>query len=223
MNTAGRLKEIMEERNLKQVDIVNLAKPYCDALDVKMNKSDISQYLSGKTKPNQDKLFVLSRALGVEIPWLMGYDVPRYYQPKEPKYYDDPEQTGFSIPILGKVAAGIPIEAVEDFRGEVTVSEDLFRKGELFALEIHGDSMSPSILDGDVVIVREQPDAESGEIVIATIDGQDATCKRLRKYKEGIELIANNPSYAPLEYSNEEIMEKPVKILGKVVELRRSF
>lgn len=68
-----------------------------------------------------------------------------------------------------------------------------------------------------------EADAETGDIVIATVNGTDATCKRLRKYKDGIELISNNPTYDPLDFSNQEIMEKPVRIIGKVVELRRKF
>ncbi len=74
-NTANRLKEIMSERNLRQVDILNMTKPYCERYGVKMNKSDISQYCSGKVEPNQDKLFILSAALNVDASWLMGYDV----------------------------------------------------------------------------------------------------------------------------------------------------
>lgn len=77
--------------------------------------------------------------------------------------------------------------------------------------------------NGDIVIVRRQDDAESGEIVIATVNGSDATCKRLRKYRDGIELISNNPSYEPMFFSNEEIENKPVRIIGKVVELRGKF
>lgn len=75
-NTAIRLKKIMADRNLRQVDILNLAAPYCDMYGVKMNKSDISQYCAGKTEPNQNKLFVLGKALGVSEAWLMGHDVP---------------------------------------------------------------------------------------------------------------------------------------------------
>lgn len=75
-NTAIRLKKIMEERNLRQVDILNKTLPYCEKYGVKMNKSDISQYCSGKSEPNQDKLFVLGEALNVNEAWLMGYDVP---------------------------------------------------------------------------------------------------------------------------------------------------
>lgn len=75
-NTAIRLKRIMSDRNLRQVDILNLTEPYCKKYNVKMNKSDISQYCSGKTEPNQDKLFILGIALDVSEAWLMGYDVP---------------------------------------------------------------------------------------------------------------------------------------------------
>ena len=74
-NTAIRLKKLMNERNLKQVDILEMTKPYCAKYDVKMNKSDLSQYVSGKVEPNQDKLFVLARALRVNEAWLMGFDV----------------------------------------------------------------------------------------------------------------------------------------------------
>ena len=80
--------------------------------------------------------------------------------------------------------------------------------------------MEPKISDGDIVIVRQQEDAESGDIVIACVNGDEATCKRLRKYKDGIELISNNPSYEPMFFSNQEIAERPVTILGRVVELR---
>lgn len=83
--------------------------------------------------------------------------------------------------------------------------------------------MEPRICNGDVVIVRQQEDAESGDIVIAMVKGDDATCKRLRKYRDGIELVSNNPSYTPMFFSNEEIISKSVKIIGKVVELRGKF
>lgn len=75
-NTSIRLKRLMEDRKLKQVDILDITKPYCIKYDVKMNKSDISQYVSGKVEPTQDKLFVLAKALGVNVAWLMGFDVP---------------------------------------------------------------------------------------------------------------------------------------------------
>ena len=75
-NTMQRLNYLMVERNLKQKDILNLTQELCEKYDVKFNKSDISQYVSGKTEPNQDKLFILSEALNVNVAWLMGFDVP---------------------------------------------------------------------------------------------------------------------------------------------------
>lgn len=130
---------------------------------------------------------------------------------------------GVPIPVYGHVAAGIPLEMIEDVIDTEEISEGMAHTGEFFGLKIKGDSMTPDICDGDIVIVRQQSDAETGDIVIATINGDEATCKRLRKYKGGIELISTNPSYDTFEFSNEEILEKPVKILGKVVESRRKF
>ena len=75
-NTSERFKQLMKERNLKQVDILNLSLPFCSKYNVKMNKSDISQYVSGKVEPSQDKLVVLGMALNVTEAWLMGFDVP---------------------------------------------------------------------------------------------------------------------------------------------------
>lgn len=76
-NTSVRLKQIMQERNLRQVDLLEMVKPYCEKYKVKINKSDISQYLSGKVKPGQEKLSMLGMALDINETWLMGYDVPK--------------------------------------------------------------------------------------------------------------------------------------------------
>lgn len=127
---------------------------------------------------------------------------------------------GITIKVLGRVAAGLPIEAVEHIIDTEEISEELARTGEFFGLQIHGDSMEPRMYEGDVVIVRKQDDAESGDIVIAMVNGNDATCKRLTKYANGITLSSLNAKYEPMIYSNEEILQKPVKILGKVIELR---
>lgn len=132
-------------------------------------------------------------------------------------------KNGVIINVVGRVAAGIPIEAIEEIIDTEEIPEELAKTGTFFGLKIKGDSMTPNICNGDIVIVRKQQDAESGEIVIATINGQDAVCKRLRKYEGGIELISNNPTYLPMEFSNKEVSEKPVRVIGKVVELRRKF
>ncbi|MEF2767111.1 MAG: XRE family transcriptional regulator [Dorea phocaeensis] len=130
---------------------------------------------------------------------------------------------GIVINVYGRVAAGIPLEMIEDIIDTEEITEEMARTGEFFGLRIKGDSMSPDICNNDIVIVRQQDDAESGDIVIATINGNEATCKRLRKYRDGIELISINPSYDIFSFSNQEILEMPVKIIGKVVESRRKF
>lgn len=130
---------------------------------------------------------------------------------------------GVPIPVYGRVAAGIPLEMIEDVIDTEEIPEELAKTGSFFGLQIHGDSMEPKMSDGDIVIVRQQDDAETGDTVIATVNGTDATCKRLKKYRDGIELIATNPSYEPMFFSNEEIESKPVRIIGRVVELRAKF
>lgn len=160
----------------------------------------------------------IARALEVRPDWLIGKS-----DDMSPKSNTSPAKKGFAIPVLGRVAAGVPIEAVEEIIDTEEITQELARTGSFFGLQIHGDSMEPRMCEGDVVIVRQQNDADSGDVVIALINGDDATCKRLRKYRDGIELISNNPSYEPMFFSNEEIEMKPVKIIGKVVELRGKF
>lgn len=127
------------------------------------------------------------------------------------------------IPVLGRVAAGIPFDAEEYIIDWEVIPATLAEGGDYFGLEIKGDSMEPKISDGDVVIVRKQSDADSGDLVIALINGDDATCKRLMKYKDGIALISSNPKYPPFQYSKEEVEQLPVEIIGKVIELRAKF
>lgn len=138
---------------------------------------------------------------------------------EEPKLSTNKKQ-GITINVLGRVAAGLPIEAVENIIDTEEISEEMAKTGDFFGLQIYGDSMEPRMYEGDVVIVRKQDDAESGDIVIAMVNGNDATCKRLTKYANGITLSSLNAKYNPMTYLNEELLQKPVKILGKVVELR---
>lgn len=130
---------------------------------------------------------------------------------------------GVVINVLGRVAAGVPIEAIEDIIDTEEIPEEMARTGEFFGLKIKGNSMEPKISDGDIVIVRKQDDVESGNIAIVAVNGTDATCKKIRKCETGIWLISNNAAYDPKFYSNEEIESKPVSIIGKVVELRAKF
>lgn len=128
------------------------------------------------------------------------------------------------VPVLGTIPAGVPLEAIEDILDWEEVPADWARGGaEYFALEIHGNSMNPAYLDGDVVIFRKQPDCESGQDCAVMINGDDATFKRVRLTERGMTLQALNPEYESLFFTNAEVRDLPVRILGKAVELRRKF
>ncbi|MDW7668045.1 MAG: XRE family transcriptional regulator [Bacillota bacterium] len=137
----------------------------------------------------------------------------------------DKEKTkGVKIPVLGTIAAGIPIEAVEDVEDYEEISSELSSTGEFFALRIKGESMEPKFSEGDVVIVRKQEDIESGEIGVVIVNGSDATVKKVMKEDNGIMLVGTNPQvYSPKFYNSKQIVELPIKIIGKVIELRAKF
>lgn len=128
---------------------------------------------------------------------------------------------GVRIPILGKVVAGIPVEAITDIEDWEEIPQSMAKTGEYFALKIAGKSMEPRMMDGDVVIVRRQPDVDSGDIAVVLVNGNDATVKQISKSDAGLTLIGWNPSvYTPRTYNKKECKELPVTILGKVVEIR---
>lgn len=162
-----------------------------------------------KSTPKADKLKKVANYFNVSMEYLMDGNI------EKPK--------GVKIPVLGDVAAGIPIEAIEDIIDYEEIDEELASKGEFFGLRIKGNSMSPRIQSGDVVIVRIQSDAESGDIVIAKVNGDDACCKKLLKHADGITLLSFNQDYEPLSFNKQDIVSLPVSIIGKVVELRGKF
>jgi lexA repressor len=181
---------------------------------VGVGKSTVRKWENGMiANMKRDKILKVAEALNTTPAYLMGWDEAK----------EEPKKKGVKIPVLGRVAAGVPIEMIEDVLDYEEITEDMAKHGEYFALKIQGDSMTPRICNNDVVIVRQQDDADNGDIVIAAINGDDAVCKRLQKYNDGIALISLNPVYDPIYLKKDEIDEKPVRILGKVVELRGKF
>lgn len=127
------------------------------------------------------------------------------------------------IPIVGKVVAGTPMFAQENIEGMVEIDSDLDH-GTMFALRVTGKSMEPQILENDLLIIRKQEDVDSGDIAIVMINGDEATVKQVKKGKDGITLIGFNVSvYTPHFYSNQEIEELPIRIVGKVIESRHMW
>ena len=173
-----------------------------------VSKSTVSMWVNGVRVPRMARIDAMARFFGVNRSDIM-----------EP--WGEPHSAGsVSIPVYARVAAGLPLEAAEDIIDREEIPEAMAEQGPHFAVRIWGDSMEPRMAKGDVVIVRKQSIADDGDIVIVTINGTDATCKRFKRYQDGIALISNNPSYPPMYYTAQEVEQLPVCIIGKVVELR---
>lgn len=128
------------------------------------------------------------------------------------------------IPILGKVKAGYNYMAQENWIGYIDVEKDIIKDGcEYFALKIIGDSMSPALIENDIVIIKKQNDFENGDIVVAIINGNEATIKKGKKTDSSITLQPLNPSYDPLVFTYDEMKTIPVEIVGIVKQLKREF
>lgn len=122
------------------------------------------------------------------------------------------------VPLLGRIAAGTPILAAEHVEEVLPLPVDLVGNGPVFLLEVKGDSMvGAGILEGDLVAVRSQKDAQNGEIVAALVDGEEATVKRFRRDGNKVVLESANPDYAPMVFT------EGVEIVGKVVSVFRSY
>lgn len=208
MNIGERIKELRKQKGFTQQEL---------AQKLGLKDSAIAKYENGRVENiKRSTLAEMAKILECSPVYLLGLDV-------NDKTDLSNSIQGVEIPVLGRVAAGIPITATEYIIDTEEISLAMASDGEYFALQIKGDSMEPKISNGDVVIVRKQSDADDGDLVIALVNGDDAVCKRLKKYEGGIALLSNNPSYEPLYFSNKEIDDKPVSIIGKVKELRAKF
>ena len=198
------LRRIMYEREISQSKM---------AQELNIPKTTISGWVNAKRTPKMDKidqLCIYLRCTRTDLMEPPGSNLSRIV-------------SSVKIPVLGRVAAGIPIDAIREVIDYEEITEAMSMTGEYFGLRIKGDSMLPRIAEGDVVIVRCQPDAESGQVVIAQVNGNTATCKKLVKHKNGISLVSFNSEYEPMYFSNEEIEKLPVTIIGKVVENRQKY
>lgn len=197
-----RLKQARSAAGITQKEI---------ATKLFLTQQAYARYETGLSTPNPETLRKIASVLDISIDYLLGNDNP------------PSAKTGKKIPVLGHVAAGIPISAIENILDYEEITPELAITGDFFALSIKGDSMEPRIKDGDVVIVRQQEDVDSGDIAIVCVNGDEATCKKVMKHENGISLVPLNTKYEPMFYTAEEANTKPVRIIGKVVELRGKF
>ena len=200
----NRVKELRKQRGYSQQKLSAL---------LNVHQTAISQWETGRTSPDIDTASRMARLFEVPLEYVLGENIDAH--PTKPK--------GVKIPVLGIVPAGIPIEAIEEILDYEEITEQMAAQGEYFGLKIKGDSMLPQICNGDIVIVRKQPDVDSGDTAIVMVNGDEATCKKVVKQSNGIMLVPNNPSFDTRFFTNKEISSTPVRVIGKVVELRRKF
>ncbi|MEG0872946.1 MAG: S24 family peptidase [Clostridia bacterium] len=166
----------------------------------------VSDWCTGKKYPRIEKIQEIADYLGIWKSDLM----------------DAKNNIENRIPVLGKIPAGIPIELIEDIEGYEDISEDMLKGGkEYFALKVKGDSMETKYRNDDTIIILKQSSCESGEDCIIMVNGDDGTFKRVFKTDSGITLQPLNSEYMALNYSNEDIENLPIKILGVVKQIRR--
>lgn len=198
-----QLKKFRKSAQMSQTELAKL---------LSVSQQAVAQWEKDTSTPNPETIAKIAELLGITTDSLMGL-------PPAPR-----SERGVWIPVLGDIAAGIPIEAVEDIIDYEEIDAVTASTGEHFGLRIRGDSMEPRIREGDVVIVRRQEDADTGDTVAVLVNGDSATVKRIKKEPDGgIWLIPNNPAFEAKHFSPLEIDTLPVRVLGKVIELRGKF
>ena len=188
--------------------------------DLGFKYTTISNWLQGLKYPRIDKIEILANYFGINKSDLVEEHKHTSHSSASP-FPDIPAYiplVGTPVPIIGSIAAGVPISAQQDVHGYAVPAD---RVKADFALRVKGDSMvNVPILDGDIVFIRQQPEVENGEIAAVQIDGE-ATLKRFYKRGDSISLVAENPDYAPMVYTAENCEE--FRILGKAVAYQHSF
>lgn len=196
------LKSLRAERKWTQQDV---------ATRLGIDRTTYAKYESGASEPNFEMLVALTTIFEVPTDLLLG------------KTMLSTSSGGKRIPVLGDIAAGIPIEAITDIVDYEEIDAALAATGEFFGLRIKGGSMEPRMQTGDVVIVRKQDTAETGDTVVVMVNGDSATVKKIKYGPEGITLIPTNPSYDVQFYSAADVERLPVRVIGRVVELRAKY
>ena len=205
-----RLEIALNIRNMKPVELHE---------KTGISESLLSKYLSGNAIARQRKIALISETLNINPVWLMGYDVPM-----EEMKMDKLGNPITEVPLLGAVKAGYDYMAQENWEGMIEVDKNIVKDGsDYFALKIKGDSMSPVLIENDIVIIKKQEDFENGDLVVALINGDEATIKKGRKSDNSILLQPLNTAYEPLIFTYDEMKTIPVTIIGVVKQLKREF
>lgn len=205
----NRLKELRKANHLTQRDVAEI-------LDV--TPSAVSLWESGRNNMDWKAASILAKRFDSTPEYILGEtNVIDHTNTPKP-------ESGFRIPILGAIRAGIPITAIEDIDDWEEIPISMAKTGEYVALRVKGDSMEPQIKEGDIAIIRRQEVVENGDIAVVLVNGEEATIKKVKFSSDGIMLIGFNTAvYEPHFYGKKEIAELPIRIYGRLVEVRRKF
>lgn len=214
MANSEELKKIMAKNIQKYLDRKGISQTDM-AKDLGFPEMTVSNWLNAKTYPRPDKIQMMADYFNVRRSDLIeesNEEIPEnMYQIESEFEY---------IPILGTIACGEPIYVRENFAGYRIEPKEALPSGNLYYLQAKGDSMEPTIPDGSMVLIREQPDVESNEIAAVLVNGDDeATLKRVRKQGDSVILMPDNPRYSPIIINELN----PARIIGKAVRFTRDL
>lgn len=224
---ADRLKALRNMHHLTQDELSKITG---------VSRSAIGMYESGKRKPDYNQVEVFADFFNVDFNYILGQsDKTTVILPSTEGFKDNPTPNPnvlkpsadipvYKIPVLGKVVAGTPINAIENITDYIRVTNPAAADGSYYALHVTGASMEPEMKEGDLVIVHKQEYFDNGDICIVLVNGNEATVKKVQKSAQGITLIGFNAVvYPPHFYNVKEVEDLPVKIIGKVEEVRRKY
>ena len=202
---ADRLKGLRKQNHMTQTDL---------AERLNVTQTAISQWETGRTRPDQELLGKIASIFSVSVDYLLGENTDK----------NGDSSDYFRVPVFGSIPAGVPIEAIEDIEGYVEMqSVPGYNNREFFALRLSGNSMSPEYRNGDVVIFHAQETCESGQDCAVIVDNEDATFKRVRFSEKGLTLQPLTPDYEPIVFSNRDLDGDTVRVLGIGWEVRRKL
>ena len=181
--------------------------------DLEIPYSTLTDWCNANIYPRIDKIELLANY----------FDIKKSDLVENKEKFDSLGNPVIGIPLLGIVKAGYDYLAQENWIGTVDVDKKLAENSELFALKVKGDSMFPTLMEDDIVIIKKQDDFENGDIVVAIINGDEATIKKGKKSEAGILLQPLNSNYEPLIFTYDEMKTIPVTIVGIVKQLKREF
>lgn len=200
---ATNLKHLIDKSEKTQKEV---------ATAIGVSPQTLNTWLQRIALPRMGKIQLLADYFGISKTDLMDLKDPEMQKSSLGTYH---------IPVLSTVAAGQPMFSDDDVIEYIDYNKE--PRNNIIGVRIEGDSMMPAIQDGDTVVIDREAVWEDGDVVIVTVSNNYGMCKRIKRYADGIALISNNPSYEPKYYSAAEVNALPVRIIGKVKELRRKF